>query len=329
MNISEIRSRLDSAEARKVVGAYEARCGKLGERESRVIPLADVEVRDSGNPNVEFTVQGHAAVFGRKSLDLGYFTEVIDRGAFDKVLDSAPDVHLLWDHDTRLALARTKSATYTLELRDDPKGLRFYSKVAPTSFAADLRILMEGGVIDQASFAFTVESDTWEIHDDGKGNETVVRTIHEVRALYDVTICAQGAYPQTDSSVARDYALAYAHDTGRFEERVTDDEAQADSEVPSEPVEAISDDSATDDADKADSTGDATVTDATAGDGEGSETEGEAEEDAATDTEGDRPDSDSADADDAAPTSNRALRLAQARLGARVAAFKSELEELS
>ena len=195
---------------RRELEEFERRCGRLGDREKRVIPLGDVEVRDSGNPSVEFTVQGHAAVFGRKSLDLGYFQEVIDRGAFDKVLDANPDVHLLWDHDTRLALARTRSSQYTLELRDDPKGLRFYSKVAPTSFAADLRILMEGGIIDQASFAFTVASDTWEIRNEGGKDEVVIRTIHEVAELFDVTITAQGAYPQTDSTVVRDYAKAYA-----------------------------------------------------------------------------------------------------------------------
>lgn len=245
MDHLEYRSRLGEDDKR-ALAQFEQRCGKFGSRELRVMPLGDVEVRDSGNPEVEFTVQGHAAVFGRKSLDLGYFTEVIDRGAFDKVLDTAPDVHLLWDHDTRLALARTKSSQYTLELRDDPKGLRFYSKVAPTSFAADLRILMDGGIIDQASFAFTVASDTWEIHDDGKGNETVVRTVHEVGELYDVTICAQGAFPQTDSSVVRSYVRAIAVDAGAVEVREAVEDADTAPETPDVPDDAISDDAAPD-----------------------------------------------------------------------------------
>jgi HK97 family phage prohead protease len=153
-----------------------------------------------------YYVRGHAAVYDRKSLDLGGFQEIVAR-AFD-VLDSDPLVHLNWDHDMGRALASTRSKTYLLELREDPKGLHFYAKVAPTTAAKDLRILMEGGVIDQASFAFTVAEDTWEIRNQGKPDEVVVRTIQQVGELFDVTVTAQGAYPQTDSQVVRSYAVS-------------------------------------------------------------------------------------------------------------------------
>ena len=166
-------------------------------REQRTVPLDDVQWRTSGAGDGELTVRGHAAVFNRASLDLGGFRERIAPGAFTKALDANPDVHALWDHDTKFVLARTTNKT--LELREDPIGLHFWAKVANTSYAKDLRLLMERGDVDQASFAFTVARDEWTIDD----QENVTRTILEVDQLYDVTVTAQGAYPQTDTSVVK------------------------------------------------------------------------------------------------------------------------------
>lgn len=158
------------------------------------IPLSDVEWRKSGDGQ-SMTVAGHAAVFNRLSHDLGGFREKVAPDAFDDVLDRNPDVHLLWDHDTSLVLARTQNKT--LDLRIDPLGLHYWARVAPTSYASDLKILMERGDVDQASFAFTVEDDDWEMDDE----ENITRTIRKVGELFDVTITAKGAYPQTDSSL--------------------------------------------------------------------------------------------------------------------------------
>ena len=167
-------------------------------REHRTVPLEDVEWRAEQNGRgADLTVRGHASVYDRLSLDLGGFRERIARDAFTNVLDRNPDVHALWDHDTKYVLARTKNKT--LELREDPIGLHFWAKVADTSYAKDLRILMERGDVDQASFAFTVARDEWSIDD----QDNVTRTILEVGELYDVTVTAQGAYPQSDASVVQ------------------------------------------------------------------------------------------------------------------------------
>lgn len=221
--LHEIRERLQSADALRALAVFEARCGRFGDTERRTAPVDELEQRDSGNPDVSYTVKGHAAVYDRKSLDLGGFQEIIEAAAFTPVLDRDPHVLLLRDHQPGTELASTRSQKYLLELREDPKGLHFYAKVAPTSTAQDLRVLMEGGVVNQASFAFTVERDTWEIRNEGKDNELVIRTIHEIGDLYDVTITAMGAYPQTDSSVVRSVALAYAIDTGRLSDPPSED----------------------------------------------------------------------------------------------------------
>lgn len=166
--------------------------------ERRTLTLEGVEWRESvASGERKLIMRGHAAVFDRLSLDLGGFRERIAPGAFTAVLDRNPDVHLLVNHDLSRPLARTRSPKFGLELREDPRGLHFYANVAPTSYAEDLSILMDAGVVDQASFAFTVERDEWEIDAD----ERVTRTILEVADLYDVTITAQGAYPQTDTGL--------------------------------------------------------------------------------------------------------------------------------
>lgn len=215
-------------------------------REHRTVPLEDVSWRASGAGEGELIVRGHAAVFNRSSLDLGGFTERIAPGAFTKALDANPDVHALWDHDTKLVLARTKNKT--LDLREDPHGLHFYAKVADTSYARDLRVLMERGDVDQASFAFTVARDEWNIDD----NENVTRTIHEVEQLYDVTVTAQGAYPQTDTSVVKHIRSRITEEIaeGRLPEAAADalpqDVAPAEpADEPEPPADGDSDESAT------------------------------------------------------------------------------------
>lgn len=193
---------------------FELRYGRFGEREQRQLPIAVDEIRDSGSGGGQFTLRGHAAVFEQFSLDLGGFREKIARGAFDQVLDRNPDAWLLWDHDTRYVLARTSNKT--LELRVDPRGLHYWARVAPTSYAEDLRVLMERQDIDQASFAFSVARDEWTIVETDDGEERVERTILEVGELYDVTVTAMGAYPQTDSQVVRERAHDYATRNGRL-----------------------------------------------------------------------------------------------------------------
>jgi HK97 family phage prohead protease len=105
---------------------------------------------------------------------------------------------LLWDHDLKRVLAGTNNGT--LALRTDPKGLHFRGRIAPFSYAKDLRMAMESGLVRQASFSFVPAKDgtDWDVASDG----TIVRTIRNVRDLFDVTISAQGAYPQSVSQLA-------------------------------------------------------------------------------------------------------------------------------
>ena len=163
-----------------------------------IVPLNDTELtedRDNGDGSITFV--GHAAVFDRLSEDLGGFRERIQRGAFRKVLDTNPDVRFLLNHNDDIVMARTKSGT--MELSEDPRGLRVYAKLAPTQAAQDLRVLIKRGDIDQMSFGFTMRDggkDVWSEEDGG-----MVRTIVAFGGLLDVSAVAFPAYPQTDATV--------------------------------------------------------------------------------------------------------------------------------
>lgn len=162
-------------------------------RATFVVPLGEIQYAAAGDGAP--TVRGHAAVFNRLSHDLGGYRVKIAPTAFDKVLNGDPDVHLVIDHDTRYVLARTRNKS--LELRVDPVGLHMWARMVNTTYAKDLTLLMEGGYVDQMSFACDIGSSEWA--EDDTGN--ITRTINEVDALYDVTICAQGAFPQTDAQL--------------------------------------------------------------------------------------------------------------------------------
>lgn len=175
-------------------------------------PLTLEKFADSGKEGGGRFLRGHAAVFNRKSHDLGGYRVEIAPNAFSKILDTNPDVHLVWDHDTRYVLARTTNKT--LELRQDPYGLHVWASMAPTTYSEDLAVLMERGDVDQMSFACDIGSDTWTQTGEGDSAE-ITRTINEVSGLYDVTVCAQGAFPQTDSQLQAD--LASAIEAGRVD----------------------------------------------------------------------------------------------------------------
>src|SRR2546430_2450571 len=107
--------------------------------ELRLLTLENVEWRQAGDN--DYTLAGHAAVFNRLSEDLGGFREIIEPGFFRSALRKSPDVRALINHDSNLVLARTASGT--LELKEDAASLRIAARVAQTSYATDLRLAMQ------------------------------------------------------------------------------------------------------------------------------------------------------------------------------------------
>lgn len=141
-------------------------------------------------------IRGVASVFGSESRDLGGFTEIIDRHAFDDALECNPDVTCLWNHNSDDLLGRTSSGTLRLWTEDD--GLHYEVDPPNTTLGNDMRELLARGDVNGSSFAFTVDDDgqEWQERDDG----TTLRTIKKVSGLYDVSLVTVGAYE--DASVA-------------------------------------------------------------------------------------------------------------------------------
>ncbi len=179
--ISELKKKIDNKEDKFI---------DMKNKEIRTIDVQDLELRMDGDKQ---TVVGYGAVFNSESNDLGGFREFIAPGAFEGRLED--DVRFLINHDG-LPLARTTNGT--LRLSVDEKGLKYEAKLNPNvSTSRDLMELLKDGTINQSSFAFIVEDDSWEMKDGIN-----VRTINKVSRLYDVSAVTYPAYNEASSSVA-------------------------------------------------------------------------------------------------------------------------------
>ena len=138
------------------------------------------------------TVEGYASVFNSMSEDLGGFREIILPGAFKNALND--DIRALYNHDSNYLLARTASGT--LEVKEDDKGLYYRFEMPNTSYGNDLLELYKRGDLTQSSFGFTVDKDSWRLED---GQH--VRYIESVSSLFDVSAVVFPAYASASSGL--------------------------------------------------------------------------------------------------------------------------------
>ena len=141
------------------------------------------------------TISGYAAVFDSDSEDLGGFTERIERGAFAEAIKIS-DVRALFNHDNNMILARTASGT--LRIYEDERGLKYEFEAPHTTAGNDVLQMIKRGDINQSSFGFTVEQDSW-----AKRDGTTYRTINKVKRLYDVSPVTFPAYPEASVAVRK------------------------------------------------------------------------------------------------------------------------------
>lgn len=141
-------------------------------------------------------VRGYASLFDKESKDLGGFTEVIARGAFDDVISKSDVLCLLNHNPDRGVLARCTRGVGSLVLGVDEKGLYYEFDAPRTALGDELLVALERGDIKESSFAFTVESEEWKFDD----TPTAKRTILKVRELFDVSPVYFPAYDGTEVS---------------------------------------------------------------------------------------------------------------------------------
>lgn len=160
------------------------------------------EVRELGEgEEKQIHLQGYALTFDSLSEDLGYFREIIRRGALDECI--MDNVVLNINHDMDKPLARNNKGTGigTLMLKVDEKGLFFDAIPTDTSYSRDLISNMSAGIIDKCSFAFRLDysdnnSQTWDWDDSGKRGYDL-RTINKIKEIFDVSIVTNPAYEST------------------------------------------------------------------------------------------------------------------------------------
>lgn len=138
------------------------------------------------------TVEGYALLFGVASDGLS-FEEVIERGALEGVIEKS-DVFALMNHSqSRGILARSKQGNGSLTLSVDSKGLKYRFEAPKTVLGDELLENIRRGEINESSFCFDVEKDTWEKKSDG----TWKRTVSKIGNLYDISPVYNAAYSKT------------------------------------------------------------------------------------------------------------------------------------
>lgn len=145
------------------------------------------------------TIEGYALVFNSPSVDLGGFTEIIERSAIDEDTIKRSDIFVKLNHNNDKILARSKKGKGNLELTLDSKGL-FYRFEAPhTPSGEECLEQVRNGVIDSSSFCFTLprdgKGDKWE-----RKNGKIYHYIVKIDKLYDVSPVYTPAYEATTCS---------------------------------------------------------------------------------------------------------------------------------
>jgi HK97 family phage prohead protease len=158
----------------------------------------------SEGENMPKEIGGIAAVINSVT-DLGYFEEVIERGAFDNALSKEYDIRCLFNHEAELILGRTLSGTCNVFVNAD--GNLEYTWVPdyenPTHMSV-VRSIMRGD-ITQSSFAFTIKEQKWS--ESTKYGSMGKRTITMIEDLYDVSPVTYPAYADTEADARSVVAL--------------------------------------------------------------------------------------------------------------------------
>ena len=158
----------------------------------------------SEGENMPKEIGGIAAVINSVT-DLGYFEEVIERGAFDNALNKEYDIRCLFNHEAELILGRTKANTCNVFVNAD--GNLEYTWIPdyenPTHMSV-VRSIMRGD-ITQSSFAFTIKEQKWS--ESTKYGSMGKRTITMIEDLYDVSPVTYPAYQDTEADARSIVAL--------------------------------------------------------------------------------------------------------------------------
>ena len=148
----------------------------------------EVRSKDDGKRSVAGVIP-----YDKESENLGYFTEIIRKGAFDRSLKDR-DIVCLWSHNSQYVLGRVSAKTLSLEDRSD--GLHFECELSGASWASDVYETIARGDVPGVSFGFRIISDKWTRHE----GEPDLRELLDVD-LFEISVgVAFPAYPDASAS---------------------------------------------------------------------------------------------------------------------------------
>lgn len=150
----------------------------------------EMEIRAIDDSEEKMIIEGVPIVYEQET-DLGWFREKIAKGAAKEAL-STSDIFLLFNHDSNRPLARVKNKT--LEAWEEDDGVHMRADLSKSELGPGIYRDIKNGLIDKMSFAFTVEEETWT----EKEGETDLRTVVQIKELYDLSPVTYPAYQQTE-----------------------------------------------------------------------------------------------------------------------------------
>ena len=146
--------------------------------------------------NDDLFIEGYFSVFNSEYPLWEGASEIVKPGAFTNSVSG--DVRALINHDSSLVLGRTKAGTLTL--RQDERGLWGSIRINRDDVdAMNLYARVQRGDVDQCSFGFDIERETFVDLGDGRCRWE----IEKVNPLFEVSVCTFPAYEGTSVSARR------------------------------------------------------------------------------------------------------------------------------
>lgn len=169
--------------------------------------VTDLQVREAAEGEAASrTITGYAILFNVPSAPLYSYDdeearEVIAPGAVTKELLDGCDIKMTMFHNRQLILARSKNGAGTLSYGVDDKGVYFEFEAPKTADGDKALELVRRGDIAGCSFMFTTHYyDSAYVARDVKredGKTIVTYTVNVITGIYDFTLAADPAYPDT------------------------------------------------------------------------------------------------------------------------------------
>ena len=156
------------------------------------------EIRAENNEKNGDHIIGRPIVYDSKT-DLGYFDEIIERGALDDA--NLKDVRFLVNHDvSMIPLARSRrnneNSTMQMSIDDDGMEIRVNLDTENNTDARNLYSAIKRGDITGMSFMFSIDDEEWENLD----SDHPTHHIRKISEVLEVSAVTFPAYEATEIS---------------------------------------------------------------------------------------------------------------------------------